>query len=102
MMNEQYNKISPKAAGIALAVFWTLCVLILGLSAMCSGYGMGFVTALSGLYLGFAATIKGLLIGILWAFVDGLLTGLILAWLYNCALCCCNKKCKAETSPEHI
>jgi hypothetical protein len=35
------------------------------------------------LYRGYTISPAGSLIGLIWAFADGLLGGLILAWLYN-------------------
>jgi len=38
---------------------------------------------ISSLYIGYAATLLGSIIGAIWAFVDGFIGGVIVAWLYN-------------------
>ena len=73
-------KVVPMALGMGLT--WGLAILLLGwISA--AGWGVRIVEVLSSLYLGFAPTFLGGVIGGLWAFVDGFLAGLALAWLYN-------------------
>ena len=38
---------------------------------------------ISKVYLGYSFTPVGSIIGLAWAFVDGLICGLVFAWLYN-------------------
>ena len=38
---------------------------------------------ISDIYLGFGATYAGVFIGVLYGFVDGVLGGFMIAWLYN-------------------
>ena len=39
--------------------------------------------ALSELFIGFGPTFVGAIAGMVWAFVDGFVAGLLIAWLYN-------------------
>jgi hypothetical protein len=41
------------------------------------------IELLGSLYLGFRPTLPGSAIGGAWAFVDGTLAGVLVAWLYN-------------------
>jgi hypothetical protein len=53
----------------------------------------GEVTAIGHLYRGYNVSAVGSVIGLVWAFFDGLIGGLIFAWLYN-LLC-------GRPKPEH-
>jgi undecaprenyl pyrophosphate phosphatase UppP len=57
-------------------------VFFIGITAM-FGWGNALVAALASLHLGYSASIVGAIIGAIWAFVDGLVAGVIVAWLYN-------------------
>ena len=43
----------------------------------------GEKTLIGRIYLGYCISPLGSIVGLLWAFVDGLICGAILAWLYN-------------------
>lgn len=76
------NKIQPVPLGVAVGVLWAICVFVVGITAM-FGWGNALVAALASLYIGYSASILGAVIGAIWAFVDGLVAGVIVAWLYN-------------------
>ena len=76
------NKIQPLALGIAIGVLWTIYVFVVGITAM-FGWGTALVEALASLYIGYSASIFGAIIGAIWAFVDGLIAGVVIAWIYN-------------------
>ncbi|HXJ83920.1 MAG TPA: bacteriophage holin [Candidatus Methylomirabilis sp.] len=67
---------------MALGVTWGAGVLMLGLIGVI-GWGRAVVDVLGSLYLGFRPTLLGSVIGGAWAFVDGALAGVVVAWLYN-------------------
>jgi hypothetical protein len=75
-------RLSVKGLGLALGVTWGAGVLILGLIGAI-GWGRAVVDVLGSLYLGFRPTLLGSVIGGAWAFVDGALAGVVVAWLYN-------------------
>jgi len=76
------NRCQPLALGIAIGVLWAAYVLFVGIVAM-FGWGVALVEALSSLYIGYAASIIGAIIGAIWAFVDGFIAGVVIAWIYN-------------------
>ena len=55
---------------------------------------LGFVTAVGSVYVGYTETFIGILIGAGFAFLDGLIGGLLIGFFYNIfARCtCCSKK----------
>ncbi len=76
------NRCQPLALGIAIGVLWALYVFCVGIAAM-FGWGVALVNALASFYIGFGASLFGAIVGAIWAFVDGLVAGLIIAWIYN-------------------
>jgi hypothetical protein len=58
-------------------------VFVLGIVAAFFGWGAPLAAALSTLFIGFGPTFVGSIAGAVWAFVSGLITGLMIAWLYN-------------------
>ncbi len=47
------------------------------------GWGLPVAAALSTLFIGFGPTFVGSIAGAVWAFVSGLIAGLLVAWFYN-------------------
>ncbi len=76
------NKFQPLALGMAIGILWAVSVFLLGLFAM-FGWGGALVETLGSLYLGYGASIVGAIIGVIWAFVDGFVAGVVIAWIYN-------------------
>jgi hypothetical protein len=86
-------RLSPLAFGLSLGVVWGVSVLIMGLLAFHFSYGTEFVSAMGVLYIGYESSIIGSLIGGLYGFIDALIGGALIAWLYNCFSGCCRKNC---------
>lgn len=76
------NKCSVNALGIAIGVLWAIYVFFCGITAM-FGWGVALVQTLSSLYIGYGPTFVGAVIGAAWAFVDGYIAGVVIAWIYN-------------------
>ena len=76
------NKCKPIALGIAIGVLWALYVGFLGISSMFN-WGAALVAPLASLYIGYSASIVGAIIGVVWAFIDGFVAGVVIAWVYN-------------------
>ena len=76
-------EISPMAFGLALGVFWGVSVLLLGIIAYIFSYGEGIVAIIGNMYIEYEVSILGSIFRGLIGFLDGFVTGLILAWLYN-------------------
>lgn len=78
------SKLNEKALAISLGVLWSLAILSLSIIAMMSeNYLHNVVEFFSSVYLGYTLSFSGILIGMLWAFIDAAVGGLVLAWLYN-------------------
>ncbi|MDE2181460.1 MAG: bacteriophage holin [Alphaproteobacteria bacterium] len=76
------NRCQPLALGVAIGVLWALYIGGMAIMAM-FGWGTPLIPLLAALYIGYAATIAGAVIGALWAFLDGLVAGVVIAWIYN-------------------
>jgi len=75
-------QLSIKGLALALGLAWGGGVALLGLAASL-GWGRALVEVLGSVYVGFGPSPLGSAIGGLWAFVDGALGGIVIAWLYN-------------------
>ena len=76
------NKLQPVPLGLAFGILWGISAFVLGLTAI-GGWGSGIVAGLGTFYIGYGPSLVGAIIGAIWAFVDGLVGGVLLAWLYN-------------------
>ncbi len=76
------NKLSVNALGVAIGVLWAAYVFLCGIAALL-GWGVALVEAFSSLYIGYGPSIVGAIIGAVWAFVDGYIAGVVIAWIYN-------------------
>ena len=76
------NKCQPLPLGIAIGVLWAIYVFSVGITAM-FGWGVALVETLASLYIGYGASIVVAIIGAIWAFVDGFVAGVVIAWIYN-------------------
>ena len=76
------QKLNASALGIALGISWVACIVFVGITAM-FGWGTAWVEGLSSLYIGYQASILGIIIGSCWAFLDGFIGGVMIAWIYN-------------------
>jgi hypothetical protein len=76
------NKCQPIALGIGIGVLWAFYVGCLGITAMFE-WGNALVTTLGSLYIGYSASLTGAIAGAVWAFVDGFIAGVVIAWIYN-------------------
>ena len=68
--------------GLGIGVLWAFYVFGLGIVAM-FGWGTALVAPLASLYIGYSATVVGAIVGGIWAFVDGFIAGVVIAWVYN-------------------
>jgi hypothetical protein len=75
-------KLSVKALGLSTGLVWAFCNLLAGWTAM-FGWGGKYVDLMSSIYIGYSASILGGIIGGVWAFLDGLIGGLLIAIVYN-------------------
>jgi len=91
------GRLSACALAGSLGIFSALSIFILGVLASTFKYGVAWVNLLSSVYVGFAATPKGIAVGVVWAFFDGFICGVVIAWLYNAIVkrCPCKNCCAA-------
>ncbi len=85
-------RLKPCALGAAIAILWALTLLLISLLAIFLGVGFPWLGIIASLYVGFSLTIGGIIIGLVWALIDGFITGVVLAWLYNWLSGCCHAK----------
>lgn len=76
------QKLSVKGLALAMGILWGAGILFAGIAAA-NGWGVAVVNMIGSFYIGYEPTIPGAFIGLAWAFVDGLVGGAVLAWLYN-------------------
>ncbi|MDJ0948572.1 MAG: hypothetical protein QNJ94_06595 [Alphaproteobacteria bacterium] len=69
--------------GLALGVTAAVFVFILGVVAGLFGWGVTAAQVLSSLFIGYGPTFPGAIAGAVWAFVEGLVAGMMVAFLYN-------------------
>ena len=81
--NEMHMTLGVISFGLALGVTSAIAVFVLGLAAWLFGWGVDVAIALSSLYIGYGPSFVGSIAGAVWAFVDGLILGILVAWLYN-------------------
>lgn len=76
-------KFDIKAFGLACGILWAAAMFVLGMMNMLLGWGAELIRLMGSLYIGYKPTFFGSLIGATWGFVDGVIAGFFLAWLYN-------------------
>ncbi len=79
----QPGSLAAISFGLAVGLTWAFAVFLLGLAAGLFDWGVPVVLVLSSLYIGYAPSFVGSIAGAVWAFVDGFIGGVIIAWLYN-------------------
>ena len=81
--DEHHATLGVISFGMALGVTSAVLVFLLGIMASFFGWGVEAAQVLSSLFLGFGPTFVGTVAGAVWAFVAGLIAGILIAWLYN-------------------
>ena len=76
-------QLSIKGLALALGVTWAISVFLLGLSAWLFNWGNEWVDIIATVYRGYGQSFLGALIGAVFAFIDGVIGGVLIAWFYN-------------------
>jgi len=76
-------KLDVKAFGLTCGLIWGLGLFVLTWWIMAFEGATGDVTLIGRIYRGYSISPTGSLIGLVWALADGLVGGMIFAWLYN-------------------
>lgn len=82
-LNERHATLGVISFGLAVGLTWAIGVFALGIVAWLFDWGGGLAGALATLYIGYGPSFVGAIAGAVWAFVDGLIGGLMVAWFYN-------------------
>lgn len=77
--------------GLAIGLLAALSTFLFGWLSVHTHWGIPMAQAISTLYLG-KPTMLGSFHAAGWSFVDGFISGALLAAFYNLALCCCLKR----------
>ena len=78
-------RLNPKALAIALGLICGAGIFLVGIGHLLwPGYGSGFLAFFSAIYPGYRVDGFGdLIVGTLYGLVDGAVSGLVIAWIYN-------------------
>jgi len=69
--------------GITLGCIWGFSILVLAAASRASQRAEKTVQLFSKVYRGFGKTLLGSFVGAVWGFIDGAISGLLIAWVYN-------------------
>jgi hypothetical protein len=72
-----------KAFSLACGILWGSAVFFATLWLMAFGFEGYLISQLDHFYFGYSLSFLGAVIGGAWGFVDGAISGALLAWLYN-------------------
>ena len=76
-------KLNPLVLGLTLGILWAAGVFIMTWWIILFDGATGEPTFLGKVYRGYEISALGSVIGLIWAFGDGLVCGVIFGWLYN-------------------
>lgn len=77
-------RLNPVALGIALGAFWGVSLCVTTWISFYTGYAGLFLEAMAkSIYPGYSISPLGGLLGLGYGFLDGLVGGMIIGWLYN-------------------
>ncbi len=76
-------KLDVKAFGLTCGLLWGVGLLCLTWWLIAFDGATGETTLIGRLYRGYSVSPVGSVIGMIWGFVDGLVGGVVFAWLYN-------------------
>ena len=81
--DQHHTTLGVISFGLALGATSAIFVFLLGLMASLFGWGVELAGVLASVYIGFGPTFVGTIAGAVWAFVDGFIAGILIAWFYN-------------------
>lgn len=81
--NHRHATLGVISLGLALGVSWAISVFLLAIVAAAFGWGVNIAVTIQSLYLGYGPTFVGAVTGAVWAFVHGLIGGVMIGWFYN-------------------
>lgn len=90
--------LSSVAFGVAMGVvygLWMMLSVFIAMHNMVNADATAHLTQWVMMYPGVTLSPMGALTAGGWGLLEGFITGLVLAWIYNLCLCCCPSHCKA-------
>jgi len=75
--------LNPTRLGIAGGIIGGVCMFLVTLFSLYTGYAAPFLTLLSSVYVGYKISWIGSIIGLIYGFIDGFIKLYVLAWIYN-------------------
>src|SRR5690242_8273636 len=82
-LGEKVMKISVKAFALAVGIWWGIGLFALTWWVILFQGPSADPTLIGRVYRGYSISPLGSVVGLAWGFVDGLIGGALLAWLYN-------------------
>ncbi|MFQ5869620.1 MAG: bacteriophage holin [Candidatus Zixiibacteriota bacterium] len=76
-------RLNLKALALSCGILWALCLFLVTLISLGTGYADAFLEVVASVYPGYSVSGLGLIIGLIYAFVDGAIAALIFGWVYN-------------------
>ncbi len=76
-------KIDIKALALSIGIIWGLAIFLLTVWFLIMGYDGNLLAKLGSVYLGYSVSWFGAFIGLIYGFIDGLIGGALLGFLYN-------------------
>ena len=76
-------KLNVKAFALVCGIMWGLAILLYTWWIIFIEGPTGEITIIGKIYRGYSISPLGSLIGLVWGLFDGLIGGLVFAWLYN-------------------
>ncbi len=76
-------KINTKALALSIGIVWGLAIFLLTIWFLIMGYNGNLLANLGSVYLGYSVSWIGAFVGLIYGFVDGLIGGALLGFLYN-------------------
>lgn len=76
-------RLNIRAFGFTCALVWGLGLFVLTWWVIAFDGATGEATLLGRIYRGYNISPTGSVIGLVWAFADGFIGGVVFAWLYN-------------------
>lgn len=77
-------RLNVKAVAISLGLMWSIGLLFISIiSLLTNSYLLNVSQFIETIYIGYSLSSLGILTGMVWAFLDASIAGLVFSWLYN-------------------
>ncbi len=76
-------RLNLKALALSCGILWALCLFLVTLISLGTGYADAFLEVVASVYPGYSVSALGLILGLIYALVDGAIAALIFGWVYN-------------------